>query len=45
MENCPKCGWQLSWFSGNEGIPEGAYCPNCNDAIYNEEGKVICQLV
>ncbi len=44
MENCPHCGKELNSFSGNEGIPVGLYCPDCNDYIYDEEGKVLCEL-
>ena len=42
-DTCRKCGSRLNSFSGNEGMPAGSYCPNCNDALFNEDGKV-CDL-
>jgi len=42
--NCPKCGKELAYFSGNERIPEFYYCPDCNDTAYNEDGDVLFPL-
>jgi len=44
MEICPNCKEKLNYFSGLEAMPAGLYCPKCNDVIYDEEGKVLCQL-
>lgn len=41
---CPECGKEMHYFSGLESIPEGLYCLVCNDAIYDEEGVVLCLL-
>ena len=41
---CPTCQTKLEWFSGLEFMPAGYFCPKCNDVLYDEEGKVICQL-
>jgi len=43
-EFCPFCNTKFNSFSGNEGIPAGLYCPNCLNAIYDEEGNILCQL-
>ncbi len=41
---CPSCKNTLNHFSGNENMPSGLYCPDCNDVIYDEEGNILCQL-
>ena len=38
---CGKCGKQMNWFSGNEGMPCGEYCEDCNDILYDVNGKEI----
>lgn len=43
-EKCPKCKEKMNWFTGNEGMPDGFYCPVCNDAIYSEKGQILCLL-
>lgn len=44
MDKCSKCKGILNYFSGLESIPAGLYCFECNDAIYNEEGNMLCLL-
>ena len=41
---CPKCGMKMVGFSGNEGIPNGVFCPSCNDAVYDDKGNKLQDL-
>jgi ssDNA-binding Zn-finger/Zn-ribbon topoisomerase 1 len=41
MEECPKCGEKLNYFSGLEYIPACLYCPVCNDTAYDEDGNIL----
>jgi len=42
---CPSCDTTLEYCSGQEGIPEHLYCPNCMDWGYDPEtGEELFQL-
>ncbi len=43
-EICPTCFNKLNYFSGLEQMPSGLYCPECNNAIYDEDGNILCIL-
>jgi ssDNA-binding Zn-finger/Zn-ribbon topoisomerase 1 len=36
---CPKCGKELSYFSGQRGVPAHQFCSKCRDVAYTMEGK------
>lgn len=45
-EFCPIVGcWsRLQYFTGDAGLPDGLYCPLCNDTLYDFDGNEIAHI-
>lgn len=41
---CGECQTPTQSFSGLEHYPSGIYCPQCNDALYDDEGNFLMRI-